>query len=219
MRAVPGTHPDLPQSNTALLIVDVQNDFCHEKGSFSTHRKVDLSYTRKAIFALLPFIREVRRLEIPLVFIQTIHSAWTSSSSWMKRLSGEAGEMNICAPGSWGSRFYQIKPEENDCIVIKHRYSAFFQTNLDLVLRSRHIEKLLVAGVLTNVCVESTIRDAFSRNYETVLLEDCCASYDPAEHEAAVRNIGKYFGKVSDSAETLCKLKKRECGNASNRNV
>jgi len=207
------TYLDLLPSETALVIVDIQNDFCHAKGCFSKHKKVDLTYVHKAISTLLRFIEEMRRIDLPLIFVRTIHSTWTDSSSWLTRGNGKAEEMSICSPRSWGSQFFLIKPEDKDCVVTKHRYSAFFQTDLDLILRSRNIENLLVAGVLTNVCVESTVRDAFNRNYQPCLIADCCASYNSVEHEAAIRNIGKYFGKVSDMAEVL-ELLKNGYGNA-----
>jgi ureidoacrylate peracid hydrolase len=198
-------------SKTALIVVDVQNDFCHEEGAFSCHKKIDVTHAHHAVSALLSFIQAMRSIRVPILFVQTVHSEWTDSPSWSRRLEGKAQEMQICAPGSWGSEFYRVTPEKTDCVVIKHRYSAFFETDLDLILRSRGIENLLITGLVTNVCVESTVRDAFNRNYNVVLIEDCCGAFDQAEHEAAIRNIGKYFGTVAHS-ETVSSMLKNQCG-------
>lgn len=211
METEQGLRDCLRSSNTALIVVDVQNDFCHERGVFCSHKKVDLTHVREAVSALLPFTEDMRRAGVPILFVRTVHSEWTDSPSWSSRIEGKAREMRICAPGSWGSELYRVAPEDRDCIIVKHRYSAFFETDLDLVLRSRSIENLLVTGVVTNVCVESTVRDAFNRNYDVVLVEDCCGAFDKEEHEAAIRNIEKYFGKVSDS-HTVSNILKNRCG-------
>ena len=85
--------------------------------------------------------------------------------------------------------------------ITKHRYSAFLGTNLDLILRSRGIRSLLISGVGTNVCVESTLRDGYMRDYYIVLLEDCVGATDRELHEATLKNVSLHFGAVSNSNE------------------
>jgi len=99
---------------------------------------------------------------------------------------------------------------ESDCIVTKHRFSAFAGTDLDLILRSKGIETILCTGLATNVCVETTARDGVNRNYNVILLEDCCAAFDPGEHQAALNNINKYFGVVTSSSIFLETLEKQD---------
>lgn len=82
----------------------------------------------------------------------------------------------------------------------KERSSAFIKTDLDLILRSRGIETLLMTGATTNVCVETTARDVFNRNYDILLVEDCCGAHDEAEHAATLNNIHKYFGKLTTAS-------------------
>jgi ureidoacrylate peracid hydrolase len=189
-------------SNTALLVVDVQNDFCHNQGVFSKYKSVTLDHVEQAISNLSALIAKCREFKLPIIFIRTIHSEWTNAPSWLKRIEGVAEKMRICAPESWGSDFYNVAPKEGDCIVTKHRYSAFIGTDLDLILRSKGIENILVTGVATNVCVESTARDGYHRDYNVILIEDCCGAYDNAEHAATLNNISKFFGTVTTS-ETL----------------
>jgi ureidoacrylate peracid hydrolase len=194
-------------TRTALLVIDVQNDFCHEDGTFSRSRKADLAHARKAVSVLMAFADEVRELGVAVIFIRTVHSEWSNSPAWLGRLQGRAERMSICGPDSWGGDFYRIRPSKSDCVVTKHRYSGFFGTDLDLILRSRSIDTLLVTGVATNVCVESTARDAFIRDYNVVLVEDCCGAFDRVEHEAAVRNVSRYFGMAAESVSVLNLLK------------
>jgi ureidoacrylate peracid hydrolase len=84
-------------------------------------------------------------------------------------------------------------------VVVKHRYSGFVGTELEVILNAIERRSVLVTGVSTNVCVESTIRDACMRDYHAVLVEDCCAAMSKPEHDASLNNVGRYFGRVLDS--------------------
>ncbi|MFH1489681.1 MAG: cysteine hydrolase [Pseudomonadota bacterium] len=196
-------------SKTALIVVDVQNDFCHHEGVFGKYKKMDLGHVTKAVKNLAAFIRKCRQLKLPIVFIKTTHSPWTDSPSWVTRLKGADKKMRTCPADSWGSDFYSVAPKKGDCVVIKHRYSAFVNTDLDLILRSRGIENIIVTGVVTNVCVESTARDGFNRDYNVILLDDCCGAYGLAEHAATLHNIRTHFGSVITSG-ALAELLQRE---------
>ena len=88
-------------------------------------------------------------------------------------------------------------------MVTKHRYSGFVNTDLDTVLRSMGIQRLLIAGVTTNVCVESTARDAVMRDYFVTLLRDCMAADSEAEHNASLRTFESYFGRIANSEEVI----------------
>lgn len=198
----------LVSSNTALLVVDVQNDFCHNQGVFLKYKSVTLDHIEQAISNLSTLIEKCREFKLPIIYIRTIHSDWTNSPSWLKRMEGAAEKMRICPPDSWGSNFFNVAPKEGDCIVTKHRYSAFIGTDLDLILRSRGIKNILVTGVATNVCVESTARDGYHRDYNVILIDDCCGAYDNAEHAATLNNISKFFGVVTSSETLIAALEK-----------
>ncbi len=200
---------DLMRSTKAILIViDVQNDFCHSEGAFSK-RNVDLSHIQKIIVPnIVSLIRKCRKFSLPIIFIRTIHSGWTNSPSWQGRIGGMAKKTPICLPDSWGAKFYKVKPGGSDCIVTKHRYSAFMSTDLDLILRSKGIETVLICGVATNVCVETTARDGFNLNYNVVLIEDCCGAFSIDEHKSALDNVRRYFGNVTESKALMKTLER-----------
>ncbi len=202
-----GIYP-LQSSKTALIVVDVQNDFCHNEGVFSKYREANLDQVQQAVKNLSTLIGKCRECEIPIIFIQTIHSPWTNSPTWLKRMKGSAEKMRICPPNEFGSQFFTLEPQGNDCIVTKHRYSAFVGTDLNLILRSKGIENILVTGVATNVCVETTARDGYNRDYNVFFVEDCCGAYDEADHAATLKNINKYFGTVVNSENLVENLKK-----------
>ena len=85
----------------------------------------------------------------------------------------KAARAEICATGTWGAEYYRVQPTNDDCEVVKHRYSAFVGTTLEVILRSLARQTVVVTGVTTNVCVESTVRDAYMRDYRPLLVEDC----------------------------------------------
>jgi ureidoacrylate peracid hydrolase len=188
----------LKPGKTALIVVDVQVDFCHAQGAFGK-KNFDLSSIDPAVNNILSLMSRCRQVGVPIIFVRTIHSHWTDSDSWVGRLKGAGGEMGICRPNTRGVEFYKVKPEADDFIVTKHRFSGFVGTDLDLVLRGHGIETLLMTGVATNVCVETTARDAFNRDYHIILVEDCCAAFSPEEHASTITNISKYFGIVGHS--------------------
>lgn len=194
----------LDPPKTALLVIDCQNDFCHPDGT-SGRGGVPLQYIHTTLPALQRFIPDVRATGVLVIFVRTLHSEWTDSAVWNSRSLRAKGP--ICAPGSWGAEFYQIGPAPKDFIVTKHRYSAFIGTDLELVLRSHGIENLLCTGFITNVCVESTLRDGFMLNFYTILVEDCCAAPTLEEHHAAVYNAQRYFGTAGKSDAVLAALR------------
>lgn len=182
----------------ALLVIDMQNDFCHPEG-VSGKRGRQLNMSIEMAPRLEAFIRACRGVSMPVIFVQTIHYPWTDSLSWVRRLDRDSGD-SVCRPGTWGAEFYAgIQPKNNDVVITKHRYSAFRGTDLDMILRSRGIRSLLISGVGTNVCVESTLRDGYMRDYHIVLLEDCVGATDLELHKATLKNVTLHFGTVSNS--------------------
>ena len=187
---------------TALLIVDVQNDFVSPKGS-AAQRGDDVSAAQAMVPSLVRLIDEARRVSLPVIYIKTTHGEWTDSPSWIYRKS-QQGALNTCREGSWGAEFYQgISPLPGERVVIKHRYSAFINTDLNTVLKAKGIESVLVTGVATNVCVETTTRDAYMFDYYVTMVEDCSAAYDSKLHETTLENIRRHFGLAASSEEII----------------
>ncbi|HLB11611.1 MAG TPA: isochorismatase family cysteine hydrolase [Dehalococcoidia bacterium] len=191
-----------------VMVVDVQNDFCHSEGSMGRAGQ-DLTMVEEAMPHLVELLEEARRVGTPVVFTQAVHSRWTDSQAWSTRLHGSNVELpRHCREGSWGADFYEIAPQENERVLVKRRFSAFYGTDLDVMLRALGIKALIMTGVATNVCVETTARDGFMRDYHIVFLSDCCASYDRALHQGTLRNMDNYFGQVATSKDVLDVWKK-----------
>ena len=185
-----------------LLVVDVQNDFVSPQGSVA-QRGEDVSAAVTIIPRLIRLIEEARRIALTIIYVKTTHSEWTDSPSWIYRKSQEKA-LTTCGEGSWGAEFYDgISPRPDERVVIKHRYSAFINTDLNTVLKAKGIESVLVTGVATNVCVETTARDAYMYDYYVTMVEDCVAAYDARLHESTLENIRSHFGLVASSEEIV----------------
>jgi len=182
--------------HTALVVVDVQNDFCADGGFFSD-MGYDLSMIQPMVPRLNSFIARAREAKVPVIFVRAIYDAPYVSASWVEKRSRTRSGQKLCLSDTWGAEFYLVSPLPGEVVVTKHRYSAFAGTNLDLVLRSMGIKTLLISGVATNVCVESTARDGYQLDYYIVFMEDCAANTNEQLHETTLQNIGKYFGDIS----------------------
>lgn len=187
-------------SSAAILVVDVQNDFCRPEGALG----ISGAETQAAI-AMLPNLQNLlagaRASGTPVIFIQTIHEAETDSDAWTARSDGKVAA--CCRKNTWGAEFTDVAPLPNEPVVVKHRYSAFINTRLDSILRTLHTETLIMTGVASHVCVESTARQGFMMDYNIVFLSDCSAAYSDADHQGALNNIRKHFGMVATSDEVL----------------
>jgi ureidoacrylate peracid hydrolase len=187
-------------ARTAVLVVDVQNDYCHPDGALG-RQGVPTGAAMAMIPELRTLLRAARERGTRVIFIQTVHTEETDSPAWIRRSSGTS--VSVCRAGTWGGEFTGIAPHPGDVVVIKHRYSAFVNTRLETVLRTYRIENVIVTGVSTNVCVESTARDAFMRDYNMTFVSDCTAAYSQEDHDATLRTMARYFGTVVTAAEIL----------------
>jgi ureidoacrylate peracid hydrolase len=189
-------------SVAALIVVDVQNDFVSAEGS-AGKRGEDVTAALSMVPRLIRLIDEARHVGLTIIYIKTTHSEWTDAPSWIYRSSQKSG-LNTCREGSWGAEFHEgISPLPSERVVIKHRYSAFINTDLNTVLRARGVQSVLVTGVATNVCVETTARDAYMFDYYVTLVEDCAAAYEAKLHRATLENIRRHFGLVASSDEII----------------
>ncbi|HEY0249831.1 MAG TPA: isochorismatase family cysteine hydrolase [Gryllotalpicola sp.] len=188
-------------AHTALIIVDVQNDFCDPEGSLAKIGN-DVSAAVAMVPRLEKLIDDARAARLPVIFIQTIHDETNDTPQWLNRHAGEPGpgrSSSTCRTGSWGGEFYKVAPLPGEITVIKYRYSAFVGTNLDIVLKTLGIQSLLFTGVATEVCVESSLRDGLFAEYYVSLVEDCAATYSQEAHDNSVRGVARSFGTVVTS--------------------
>lgn len=207
---------DFAPSETAVIVVDMQNAYASKCGYLDI-LGVDLSGIQPVIQSTRAAIDASRRAGMQIVFLQngwsaSLHEAGTPASPhWHKsnalRLMRQNSELagKLTVKGTWDYALLdEMTPQPEDYIVQKPRYSGFWGTNLDMFLRGRGIRNLVFVGVATNVCVESTLRDAFFLEYFCLVLADATLQIgSQAVQEATLFNIEKFFGWVSTTKEYL----------------
>lgn len=194
----------LPSSECALLVVDMQNGFVHPDSAMG--RSLSGTSAQRAIVpAIAALAAHCRNKGIPVLWSKQEHfpDDKTRARKKIRPHSSRQGFLP-CLRGSWETEFYPgilpaIAPEDH--IVTKHRASAFYNTNLETKLRMLGTRYLAIAGCNTEFCVESTVRDAYARDFELVILRDCVAGINPCFHKNALKIFQAYFGEVMDSAK------------------
>jgi ureidoacrylate peracid hydrolase len=198
-RTVAGPQRDVSAGACALIVIDVQHDFCHADGVIGRYVE------RAAADAMCASIEKLHAAAhdsgVPVVFVQTVHRPATDSRAWRSRFPSQ--ELMVCREGTWGAEFHQCVPKDDDVVVVKHRYSAFHGTDLQHVLHTLRRNTVILTGTATNVCVESTARDACMLDYDVVVVDDATCAGTDAEHAAALFNIREYFGSVAGTAEVV----------------
>jgi ureidoacrylate peracid hydrolase len=195
-------------AHAALIVVDMQNDFC-APGGMMDKEGADVSAVQAMAKRLPDLIDAARGAGALVVFIRNVYS--TEANAYLsdvyleqaaRRRGGSYTVREVCGPDSWEGDFYEgIRPLPSEPIVTKHRYGAFHNTDLETILRVHGVRTVVLTGVATNVCVETTAREAFMRDFYVVFTADGTACYSDETHEATLRTIDKYFGPVVGVAE------------------
>ena len=185
-------------TTTALLVVDVQNDFCHPDGVYGAAH-FDLSSIDPAVDRILGLVESAKACEVPVIYAWTTHADVTDTPQWRARRSDHL-PAQTCEAGSWGAELYRLDPDAADARVEKHRYSAFAGTTLEPTLHELGRRHLVVCGVATHICVETTVREGVCRDYVMTMASDACAAYDGRSHRRSLEVVAKDFGLVIHSA-------------------
>lgn len=190
----------LDPRRTALLVIDMQNDFCAEAGYVERVVGKNVGACRAVVAPVNDLIDLSRSHGVPVWWIAADYDpAVIAAPLRAKQL--DKGAAAVCAAGSWGAAFYGVSPAPHEPVVRKRSYSAFIGSDLAERLRATGRDVLVFAGVQTNVCVENSLRDAFCHGFYCIVASDCVASHSPALHEATLANVRFLYGDVATRAE------------------
>lgn len=206
---------DYDPRKTALIIIDMQRDFC-APGGFGEALGNDITPTKSIIPTVRKVLDAARAKKLLVIHTREGHKADLSDlePAKLRRSSsiGKKGPMGrILVRGEYGHDIVdELQPLKGELVIDKPGKGAFYKTRLQATLQKHKIESLVVCGVTTHVCVHTTIREANDRGYECLMLEDGTAAFDPRDQEAAIRMVnqqGGIFGWTTTSEEFLKSLK------------
>ena len=187
--------------NPAVLVIDVQNDFCSRRGLFKRAGMEVLSMQKMAV-RIAKFLKYIKKLGIPIVFIVS-HYDFKYLPSNIREVYEKKGLSRLCTSGTFGANLFMLKPNCN--VFVKCRYDAFTNHNFVEWLKLNRIKSLILTGCQTDVCVDSTARSGFMRGYYIIAVEDCLASSNVFNHRHTLKFMSDYYGAQIRCSKTPLK--------------
>ena len=189
----------IESTTTALFVCDMQNDFIHEDGAFVKRFGKVQPNPDDIVPSISKVLQAAREKGIKIIYTRVVNRPDGVGQS--VRLSRKMGAL---MEGSWGIEIVdELKPRDDEFVVAKWRFSPFFGTSLETILRSFGVKTVVLSGVHTNGVIDSSARDAEYRDLDIVVLRDCCGAATTALHEAHLETIQASFGRVMTSGEFL----------------
>lgn len=188
-------------TKTALIVIDIQNDYCAPDGKIAKDVGLDVSQLQQTVSKLITFVDKAREVGLPIIFTQMIEDPKYMAPNAKFKSNGR----DLCSPNTKGFEYYKIKPQPNDSQLIKKTYDAFSNPELNEILKRHDIENLIIVGAYTAVCVDTTLRTGYTKGYNIVIPEDLVGMPEERmyQHKASLDVWRLIFAHVVDSEEII----------------
>jgi ureidoacrylate peracid hydrolase len=188
--------------HTAVFVVDMQKEFLDPKGKFA-RLQIPEELVNGIVAKIVKFLDYAHKAGVQVIYTKEIDDPKFMSEAMWERLYRMGTEL-YCLSGTPEIEIIdELAPQPGDEVVVKHRFSCFYETELDMLLKSKKIKTMIMTGTQTNVCVDSTARDGYFHGYHIVMVGDCLFTYDPIAHQKALETIDEAFGVVSSMDEII----------------
>jgi len=190
-------HETLNPAHTAVVVVDMQNDFCAENGYVHKNLGVDMGSNFPLAQRIMDLVGAARRAHAMVVWIKANYEHRYLSGQALAKLQQKQISSICCEGGTWGWDFFEVEAEPGEWVIEKHTYSGFHGTELDRVLRFKGVRTLVMTGVSTN---------GYFNGYYIVMPEDCVDSPARVQHDATLMNVRMYFGDVVGTGAEIAEI-------------
>lgn len=204
---------NLDPVDVGMIVIDLQNGFCHPEGSRGRAFGADaVAEPASIVPRTMELVRLMRELDVPVWFSRQVHFPDDTGRTRRRipsHLDRRGFKLDLCHAGTWDAELLdEVAAEVADPgeVIVKHRASAFFETPFWGELRMKGVQVLVVTGTTTSFCVDSTIRDAYARDFDVVVPADCVADTDASAHEAVLASTRRFHGVVTDRDELAAAL-------------
>jgi ureidoacrylate peracid hydrolase len=203
-------------SRSALIIVDMQNDFLHQDGNFLNIARehpelgIDVPFLQSTISPVASLANAFRAAGRPVIYLAHVLKPDYSDAAfpyWRVGLDPKSWNRTHCVEGTWGAEIVdELKPRVGEALIVKKGFGGFSNTPLDNTLRNLGVTTCVIAGVTTCVCVSSTVRGGVELNYRMVLVSDAVAEVSRETHDAELKTMNRLFADVMTTGEVVASL-------------
>ena len=196
---------ELNKNNTGLLVIDMQNGFCHDDGSFGGAMGLDISPLKESIEGCVSLLSAAREKNYPIAFTRYIYKEdYSDGGVLVKDLMPGLAEVNSLKEGTWDVEIIdELTPREEEVVIDKNRPSAFYNTSLSDWLEENNLQQIIICGVTTSICVETTTRDLSQEDYRVIIASDAVNELEADRHEVALKTLAFGFAWVEESKQII----------------
>ena len=198
---------ELDKRQTAVLVMDLENDLIHEEGAFKDFGFAQMVKDNDVLAKTNSLLAAARQAQVKVIYVSVKFRSGHPEVSRNTGLFQAVVEANALVEGTWGAEIHEaVKPREGEPVVTKRAVSAFAASDLEKILQASGINTLVLSGVATNFVVEGTAREAADRGYNVVVVGDCCASMSQEAHDSALTTALPFLATLTTSDEVAAAL-------------